>query len=56
MTSCIEILRRIVEEGSEVGAIDKLHGKEKAVILSGFQITAIHHVSAMHLAQRPHLT
>jgi hypothetical protein len=46
---------RVVEEGAQVGAVNEFHGKEKAVILGGFQVSAIDDVATVNLAQRANL-
>src|SRR5271157_248559 len=45
----------IIEKGSEVGAVDELHGKEERVVLSGFEVSAVHNIAIANLAQRAHL-
>ncbi len=47
----VEGLGRVVEEGSEVGAVNELHGEEEGSILGWLQISRVYYIFMPNLAQ-----
>jgi len=47
----IEGLRRIAEEGAEVGAVYELHGEEETAVFGGFEVAAVHNIRMANLAE-----